>query len=456
MKKIIFLFVCFAFAANINAQNVKNVWDSIKSSTMPVVAPAFQSEYDAPYKQPLADYGWEDGLQISQSGLKLYALYSPMDFLSWVNFFVTHTTLPVCSLYANMSFVRQYAQTYGMDLVTNPFGCDSFVNIDILYAQRHAVTDSFTTWQLSGIARGGAIEGSPAPLASETDTDKVDLFFFTGNNDIWMIKNTTNNPTGITSATRLPAPINPNTNEFNADNPFAERINSDTIILIYEKYTNANTRTFMYVLSNDLGITWSAPQAITSITNSLGHIEHPCLYKDSTNQWWLYFSVNYSDIVRSQQTIAGNWDSWAAPQIIISKGNAISIGEPTVTKNGDISFSVAYINTIINDSTDVYDLDPWFLPHKTLTSINENIISGNDVKLTISPNPFSTQTVLRSDYSFHNATLTVYNCFGQEVYPSVIRNSDSFVISRGNLVAGIYFVELLNGNGRVVRKVAVQ
>ena len=71
------------------------VWDSIKSNTFPVVEPAFQNEFGVPYKQPLSDYGWEDGLQISPDGLNLYALYLPMDLLSWQNYFATHLTLPI-------------------------------------------------------------------------------------------------------------------------------------------------------------------------------------------------------------------------------------------------------------------------------------------------------------------------------------------------------------------------
>ena len=66
--------------------------------------------------------------------------------------------------------------------------------------------------------------------------------------------------------------------------------------------------------------------------------------------------------------------------------------------------------------------------------------------ISVYPNPFSTQTILRTDNLLHNATLTVYNCFGQEVYPSVIRNSDSFVIRRDNLPSGLYFVRLTEEN----------
>jgi len=441
--------LCFVILTlHTKAQNEKHVWDSIKSITAPVIAPAFQNEFDAPYKQPLADYGWEDGLQISRNGLQLYALYSPMDLFSWNNFIITHSTLPLCSLFANMSYLRNYANTYGMDMVTNPFACDSFGNIDILYAHRPTINDNFTTWQLSGIARGGLIEGSPAPLASETDTSKVDLFFFTGNGDMWMIQNTTNNPTGINTAIRLATPINPDSNEFNADNPFVERISGDTIILIYEKYTDASIRTFMYVLSNDMGLTWGSPQPITTITNSGGHIEHPHLYKDNSGEWWLYFSINYTDIVRSKQTIAGNWDSWGTPQVIISKGNASSIGEPSLTKNGDISFSLAYKNTIINDSTDVYDLDPWVLPRKKTTSVNINNyeISNNQPMLKIYPNPASFSATLQTSKIVTGATLLFYNLYGQMVKQIKNVSGQTITLYFDDLPNGLYFIRLTEDN----------
>ncbi len=84
LKKEIFACVyCFLLLisfSGVKAQNSKSVWDSIKSNTSPVVEVPFQSEYAKPFKQPLADYGWEDGLHISPDGLNLYALYSPMDF----------------------------------------------------------------------------------------------------------------------------------------------------------------------------------------------------------------------------------------------------------------------------------------------------------------------------------------------------------------------------------------
>jgi hypothetical protein len=446
MKKLSFIFLCFVLVSITNAQSTRYVWDSIKRSTMPVVLPAFVNQYNTPFKQPLASYGWEDGLQISPDGLNLYALYVPMDFISWQSFLVANPSLPICSTLCNMSFIRPYASTYGIDLVTNPFGCDSFPNVDIIYSHRNTVIDSFLTWQLSGIPRPGSIEGGPATLFSEADSSQLDLFCFTGIGDIWMIRNTTANPTGINNATRLPTPINPNSTEFNADNAFLARIDWDSIILIYEKYTDPGIRDFMFTLSADNGNTWSIPQTITTITNSLGHIEHPSLYKDkSRDEWWLYFSLDNAYITRAKQTIAGNWNSWDTPENIIYKGNALAIGEPTVTKNGDISFSLAYINTVTNDTTDVYDLDPWFLPHKTSTGIN-NSVNDHQVKLKVQPNPFSYSTTLQTDRILKDATLTVYNVFGQLV--KQIKNilGQTIVFQREDLSSGLYFIRMTEEN----------
>jgi hypothetical protein len=441
MKKFSFFPVAIFLSLSVQAQTPQMVWDSIKNATAPVIDPAFVTVYDAAYRQPLADYGWEDGVHLSPDGLNLYALYSPMDFLSWNLFFYSYPTTAPCNLFANMDFMRTYANTYGMDMTSNFFACDSFVNIDILYSNRATLNDSFLTWQLSGIARGAQWEGGPAPLFSETNPNVVDLFMFTGLGDIWMIQNTGLNPSGIGAATRLPAPINPDSNEFIADNAFLEHISPDSVILIYEKYTDPNFRDFMFTISTDTGLTWSTPQTITTITNSLGHIEHPCLYKDTLNQWWLYFSIDYNVIVRSQQAISGNWDSWSAPQTLFSKGNALSIGEPTVSRNGDISFSLAYQNPNSADTSDVYDLDPWILPAHSTTSVSESVSPGH---VLIYPNPASGQLIISSAES-EIKTIVIRNAIGQVVYSSQTFDRTA-TIDVSLFSNGIYFVQITDSS----------
>jgi len=72
-------------------------------------------------------------------------------------------------------------------------------------------------------------------------------------------------------------------------------------------------------------------------------------------------------------------------------------------------------------------------------SVNE---VENSLSLSISPNPFSSQTTLQSDNLFHNATLTVYNSFGQQVKQLKNISGQTVILSRNNLPSGLYFIAL--------------
>ncbi len=419
------------------------IWDSIKSAIAPEIAGGFTDIYETPFTQPLADYGWEDGVHISPDGLNLYALYAPADLLSWINYISVNIGLPVCSTFGNMSFLRHYANDYGMDLATNIFGCDSALNIDILYAHRNTIDDAFANWTLSDIARPGFIEGGPFPLFSETDPDIVDHFLFTGNSDIWMINNTTANPAGINEAIRLPEPINPATNEFNADNPILKRINhSDTLLLIYEKYFIGEYRDFMYAFSFDDGNTWEAPVKINTINNDAGHIEHPQLYSDDSGTW-LYYSVDY-DIWRSKQSIANNWDAWTDPEPVILKGNAIAIGEPSITAQGDISFLVAFENPASTNPFDKLDCDPWYVKHKVAGSEISQTISRHE--FTIYPNPSGGAFKIQSKSILPVQCLKIMNAGGVQIYGDLHFTFEK-EIKIPSPKPGIYFVQLFFADG---------
>ena len=78
-----------------------------------------------------------------------------------------------------------------------------------------------------------------------------------------------------------------------------------------------------------------------------------------------------------------------------------------------------------------------------LTDINEDKIENH---FTISPNPFYTQTVLRTDNLLKNATFTVYNCFGQSVKKIKNITGQTITLFRDNLPSGLYFYRLTEGN----------
>ncbi|MBI3500232.1 MAG: T9SS type A sorting domain-containing protein [Bacteroidetes bacterium] len=87
-----------------------------------------------------------------------------------------------------------------------------------------------------------------------------------------------------------------------------------------------------------------------------------------------------------------------------------------------------------------------YIPIKVLglcNDVNSVSTSVNSIDIIFFPNPFSTQTTLQTNTPLHNATLTVYNSFGQEVTQSVIPSgARNLTITRDGLPSGIYFLRL--------------
>ncbi len=75
-------------------------------------------------------------------------------------------------------------------------------------------------------------------------------------------------------------------------------------------------------------------------------------------------------------------------------------------------------------------------------------------KISVYPNPFSETAILRITNSneLRIDDIKFFDVMGKQLYPEVIRNSDSFVIGSGNLPNGIYFVKI----GNAVKKIIIQ
>lgn len=70
----------------------------------------------------------------------------------------------------------------------------------------------------------------------------------------------------------------------------------------------------------------------------------------------------------------------------------------------------------------------------------------HEKNISIYPTPFSVQTTLQTDKFFKNATLTVYNSFGQTVKQIKNINGQTVILLRDNLASGLYFVRLTEDN----------
>jgi len=82
--------------------------------------------------------------------------------------------------------------------------------------------------------------------------------------------------------------------------------------------------------------------------------------------------------------------------------------------------------------------------------INTSNFSPNPLE--VFPNPFSTQTVLQADDFLNNATLTVYNCFGQTVRKITNISGKTATLYRDNLPNGLYFLRLTQENKQIETK----
>ncbi len=77
------------------------------------------------------------------------------------------------------------------------------------------------------------------------------------------------------------------------------------------------------------------------------------------------------------------------------------------------------------------------------TNIDEN---NNKKGLSIFPNPFSIETTIQTSSEFNDATLTVYNTFGQKVKQIKSISGKTIILHRDNLPSGLYLLSLTQGN----------
>ncbi len=103
--------------------------------------------------------------------------------------------------------------------------------------------------------------------------------------------------------------------------------------------------------------------------------------------------------------------------------------------HGGFHQTPAYIDSALN----------FYLPCYLTTTI-----SGSDnfqnYSAKIYPNPFSTKTILQTDIFFKDASLTVYNSFGQQVKQITNISGQTITLYRDDLPSGIYFILLMQNN----------
>ncbi len=161
------------------------------------------------------------------------------------------------------------------------------------------------------------------------------------------------------------------------DNPHIERVENDRLVLFFERNLhpeNISLKDIWYSTSEDNTKTWSEPVNL-AVINQYGSAEYehiqPHLYFDhSINNWYLYFATQHTDgkldIFRSSR--GKSWADWGTPELVISAGNTLGVGEPTLTANGDLYFVVVYQREGDEDTYDGFDADPWYVKNGTMST----------------------------------------------------------------------------------------
>lgn len=85
-----------------------------------------------------------------------------------------------------------------------------------------------------------------------------------------------------------------------------------------------------------------------------------------------------------------------------------------------------------------------YMSCQLITSINNPHESIE--RISFFPNPFSQQTTLQSNKALNNATLNIYNSFGQQVKTIIHISANAITLYSDNLTNGLYFIRLTQDN----------
>lgn len=337
-------------------------WSLVKNEI--VIVNNLPDEYQNPQPLPLNSMAWEDGLFVTRDGLDLYCIYIPADLISFVN----------DGAKQKKAHLYMRGNPLDMDIKSNPDHTKNWIHGDIYHSKRLSVNDEFTSWEAVNIAIPVFNEGAPQGIA--LPDHNFDFFVYMKqkesapyDNNLWYQKNVGRELE--TSGKLFPPQIN---SDYNEDNPHIERLSEDTLILFFEREDhpkNLSPFNIWYSMSYNNGASWQEAENLTSI-NTFGDVfsEHiqPHLYFDAQiKNWYLYFTTNNFNgdgklaIYRSLK--GNNWNDWQEPELVLSSGNALGIGEPSVSDHGDLYF-VVVIENPDGSTYDKYDCDAWMIKKK--------------------------------------------------------------------------------------------
>jgi Secretion system C-terminal sorting domain len=144
--------------------------------------------------------------------------------------------------------------------------------------------------------------------------------------------------------------------------------------------------------------------------------------------WNLFCGGKDTNLLQSGCPGVTNTQTWLQAQGAIVD---VFIQDPQLNHDGfQLPSSFAYKDSILNNYLPCYN--------GTLSIQEEPSVNA----VSVFPNPFSLETIVHTNTFFKNATLIVYNSFGQQVKQINNISGQTTTLNRDNLPDGLYFIRL--------------
>jgi hypothetical protein len=139
-------------------------------------------------------------------------------------------------------------------------------------------------------------------------------------------------------------------------------------------------------------------------------------------------------------------DTFSLPSVIYSNNNGGWLPEaPSLTTNKSILY-YHQRSAYMSGTFKIYMR--YRIGTTGITEVNKNVV------ISIFPNPFSSQTVLQTDKPLKDATLTIYNVFGENIFQFIIQSLTTSTVDLSSQPSGIYFLKITSQDGSsAVRKI---
>ncbi len=125
----------------------------------------------------------------------------------------------------------------------------------------------------------------------------------------------------------------------------------------------------------------------------------------------------------------------------------LPVSQDTIIINPDsLLIRFTFISDSISDNNEGWMIDDILTTAGGLEICSGTKESSVDWRVNVYPNPFSTETILETEESFKNATVTICNSLGQQVKQLKNISGSSVVLNRDNLPGDLYFLHLTQEN----------